>query len=441
MRTNISISENLEAIGSVLAEFLATNEVIYLKTKPEIIDFRKDFDGELVLMGAKESVSLFIPNGVFTSFVGMLTAGLFNTKKIILSWDIKRLFSYFYFRLTRSHHININCRVIDLKYGEAFLGVNDKAPETFKEAQRRALFIKDETCRRMHETIHVPLATRVLPKIETAGIRDVVDRKIRHSAYQIEGQVNGRLLCSKEFDGGISVHNMGSEEKQRFRPNQDHTFVVLDYKSHEVCVLQWLSKDERLARIISSGRDIYTTIYSLLYGQKCTDDKRQFIKDAFLPIVYGQQADSLATRLKVSQEEASTLIKKINTYFGTAMGWVQEYQDRVKEFPVVADHFGRTRHFGDKAWSVRNAIVQGPAAAVCLEKLISLYDRLSSHCEIVASIHDAYVLDVRQNELYDIVFYAIEVLQGPSTLAPGLPLRVDVKVGNDLDNLSTYTLK
>src|SRR6185503_18156205 len=129
--------------------------------------------------------------------------------------------------------------------------------------------VNNEFCWKVHQQIHIPLAVRVIPKIETSAFRDQVDRMYRYSFYEIEGQQNGRLRCFQAFDNSVLAHNLKPEDKVRFRPNQDSVFAVIDFKSLEAHVLQWLSKDERLGKIISSGRDIYTTIYSLLFGQKC----------------------------------------------------------------------------------------------------------------------------------------------------------------------------
>jgi DNA polymerase I-like protein with 3'-5' exonuclease and polymerase domains len=209
----------------------------------------------------------------------------------------------------------------------------------------------------------------------------------------------------------------------------------------EVYVLQWLSKDERLGKIISSGRDIYSTIYSLLYGRKCNKENRQLIKESFLPIVYGMQSESISDRLNINVSEAKELLKRINGFFSTAMDWVQDQQDKAKKSSVVCDYFERPRDYSDRSpLAVRNAVVQGPAAIVCMEKLISLFDKVFKQCEIVASIHDAYVLDIPCNLMYDVVYYATEVLQEPSVFMPGLKLTVDVNIGNDLENIVPFKI-
>lgn len=439
MRTKIvTITDSFHEIVSSLSEFLKNNQVIYVFFDQNISDFKQDYNGNIVLLGKKNSgIKIVLPEDYLSSFIGILTLGLFNGK-ILFTWDIKQLFSYFYFRLKRNHIIDVSSKIIDIKYGEAFLGIDGKRPDTFEDACSRAkLIARNEVLLKIHKDIHIPLAVKVLPKIETVGVADAEDRMLKYPCYQIEGQQNGRLKC---VGGTLMAHNLKREDRLKLRPKMDHKFAVFDFKSMEVYVLQWLSKDERLGKIISSGRDIYTTLYSLLYGRKCNKENRQLIKDSFLPIVYGMQADSLSERLKVNLDESKELLKRINGFFSTAMNWVQDQQNKTKESSIVCDYFQRPRDYTDRFWAVRNAVVQGPASIVCLEKLISLFDKVFNYCEIVANIHDAYVLDIPCNVLYDVVYYATEVLQAPSVFMPGLKLTIDVNVGDDLENINPFRI-
>lgn len=421
---------DLESLASALSEF--NDEAVFLRCDPEIIDFRKPYKGEIVLSGSKKEMRIKMPEERFSTFAGILSYAIFE-KKVIFSWDIKKLFSYFYHRLVRKHFI-MPFRLFDIKYGEFFCGIRSECPKSFSEAQGR-IKAALKGCWEIHQKIHIPLAVTVLPKIETLGIRDSGEKKIRYPIYEIEGQLNGRLGCSQTFPDSISVYTLQKEARQKLRPGQDSVFVVLDFKSTEAHVLQFLSKDERLGKIIESGRDIYSTIYSLLYGQKCTPKDRQFIKDSFLPIVYGMQATSLAERVGITQDEAAELILNINKYFSVAMGWVQNHQDRLKAGEKVADYFGRIREY-DKPWAIRNAVIQGPAAIVCQEKLIDLH----SVWEVAAAVHDGYYLDVPRSVLYETVFRAVEVLEKPSRLMPGFKLPVEIKVGENLEELNNYNL-
>lgn len=432
------ITDVFDDVANTLSDFLKANAIIFLKCEPEITDFRKPYTGNLSLIGPQGEVRVGLNPRHFSTLVGMLAYGLAG--KTIYTWDIKKLYSYFCHRWPRQRVPEIPARIVDVKYGEAFLGTYGSCPETFADAYRRAtMVLKNDACLSIHDQIHIPLATRVLPKIETAGMVDTLVRAIRHPVYDIEGQVHGRLTCRAVFPGGLLAHNIRPEERPNLKPTHaDNVFAVFDYKAMEVHVLWWLTKDERLGKIISSGRDIYSTIYSLLFGLKCTDQTRQFIKETFLPIIYGQQAKSLAEEFNIHREEAADLIAKVGRYFGTAVEWVQAKAECARRGEVVCDFFGRPRRYDDKHHVVRNAVVQGPAAVVCLEKLIALWDRVFGRCEVALTVHDAYILDTPAKSLRNVVVDALDVLESESVMCPGLRLPVKVGVGHDLANLSEF---
>lgn len=432
------ITDTFDDIANSLSEFLKANEVIFLKC--DITDFRKLYTGVLSLVGPRDVVGVDLNSKHFSTLVGILTYGLAG--KTLYTWDVKKLYSYICHRWPRQRVPGIEARVIDIKYGESFLGTGGSCPETFSDAHRRATAVaKNDACMRVHDQIYVPLATRVLPKIETAGVVDAAARAVRYPVYDIEGQVHGRLACRAVFPGGLLAHNIRPEERPNLRPTHaDNLFAVLDYRAMEVHVLWWLTRDERLGKIISSGRDIYSTIYSLLFGLKCTDQTRQFIKQTFLPIIYGQQAKSLAAEFNIQREDAADLIAKVGRYFGTAVEWVQTKAERARRGEVVCDFFGRPRRYDDKHHVVRNAVVQGPAAVVCLEKLIALWDRVFGRCEVALTVHDAYILDTPAKSLRNVIVDALDVLESESVMCPGLRLPVKVAVGRDLANLSEFKL-
>jgi hypothetical protein len=434
----LSVSAAFDDVAGILSGFMKKNTWMLLTCDPPIADFRKPYEGVICLKGNNgDGVRLRIPKENLASFVGILTECVFNKPgTYVYTWDIKKLFSYFYHRLNREYHISLGSSIIDLKYAEAFWGSTYGQPKEMFEVSDRVKRAPEGFWNKIHWPIHIPLATRVLPKIETAGITDKSYKGIRYSSYEIEGQVNGRLRCFNEFSNGILAHNLRPEDRENLRAARlDHQFVVLDFKAMEVCVLQSLSSDEKLGRIIDSGRDIYSTIYSLLYGFKCTDANRQFIKAVFLPIVYGLQEDSLVSRLGLSHAEARTLNKNIRKNFPQMMDWMDRVEAQARAGQKVYDYCGRGRHFSDKPWTARNASVQGPAAIVCMEKLISLYDAMRGLCEIVATIHDGYILDVPKQNLQEIVYRAEEILTSKSNQLPGVRLSVDIKEGSSLAEL------
>lgn len=401
-------------VSSALLDLIKEDNFIFLSLEPEINDFRQLYTGNIYLHGSKQTIS--IPAITPIMLAGFLNVLLDNAS--VLGWDIKKLYSYL------RYHFRTPNAMLDLKLAEAFKGIYLPCPKTWSEAKSRW----DATDKKIHQSIHVPLATKVIPILETTGWIDDVNKKLVYSSYEIEGQTHGRLSCHKSFDDCIIPHTLSPEDKQKYKLQDEKKFVLVDYKHMEVSVLQWLSGDKKLGAMIKSGKDLYSILFHYLFGKP---GDRQLIKDSFLPIVYGIREEALSQRLNIDKEKALWMIKEIEKAFPEAMNWAYEHQENAKKGPV-ADYFGRTRTH-EKPWVARNAVVQGPGAIVCLEKLIQVCDY-----DVVASIHDAYLFGIHQRELDWTIPKIVDILQEPSQMCPGLTLKVECKVGDRLSDMKGF---
>lgn len=433
--TVISLKSDILEISQHLNEFLKKRTTVFVDYEPNLQDFTTTREVWItVWWKKKEAIKFIVPKNRIGTFLGILSNTLFSANVLMITWDIKRLFSYFRYRWP--HQINFLSRIIDLKYSEAYMGIEGEKPTIWEEAMKRVgPFIDNKNWCKIHQRIHIPLATDVLPAIETVGLVDTEDRIKKYCYYDIEGQKNGRLSSYKAFEACFLPLNMHPEEKIKFSPGFEKKFMIFDYKHMEASVLQWLSGDEVLRQILCAGQDIYEAIYSIVSGgHPCnTPEKRQLIKNSFLPVVYGAQAKTLAEQLDISPKGAETLISKFYDSFPTAMTWVQEQQDRAKD-QKVADYFGRIRSY-DKPYIARNAVIQSVAAMICLDKLVVLYGRLKNYMQFIATIHDAYLGVVEDKYLDHVAKEGRLILEAPSDLAPGLRLKVDCKASPDLSQI------
>jgi hypothetical protein len=394
----------------------------------DLSDFTTVRPSTIIFYTRSSTIEIPVPHEDIKEFFGMLEY-MFAPERVILAWNIKEFFSYF--RFHSQSRFSIHSPIIDLKLCEAFTGRPGYAPKSYEEAAKRAaIVLKDDAVLKMNNWIYTPLATEVIPAIETHGLSNKETGQVEYSSYQIEGSINGRMTTIAPFDRCFTPHNMESAKKQKFSCGYEKKFVVLDYKHMEASVLSWLSKDPTLGEIINSGEDTYTAIYRIITGSRASNANRKWIKDIFLPIVYGQQANSLAARADVSVNGAQSLIDTIQNRFPVAMGWIEEKYQEVVKNGTIRDAFGRILNFEnrDSAWSARNAIVQAPSSTICIEKLIKLY-RYDS-LEIVASVHDAYVCAIDNIRAEAVMENAKDILESPSDFAPDVKLKVGIEVGD-----------
>lgn len=415
--------------------------VMYVRAEPETIDFTAGDTGKLIVLSAVGEIAIPLSNQNLTTVLGFLSSTVFSDEMTVIGWGIKGLFSFLKYHLQAPYCTT--CNILDLKVLESLCDKRDEAPKAFWDAMARLqAVVKDEQWPKLktfYKQVYKPLIEKVIPALETQGMLDQKNRVTLYSSYEVDGK-NGRLKCSQVFKSCFNPHSITPEDKERFRPRLlNDQFLLFDFRHMEVSVLQWLTQDEHLAEILALEHDPYRVIFKLVSHTDCdNDNKRDVCKSFFLPVVYGMGATTLAKELSLSQTTAETIIKRIYNLFPKALAWVQERQKETQINNVCYDVLGRRRYFNDRHYRVRDFVVQSPAAAVCLEKLVLLHDALGGYAALAAHIHDGYLITVNKAATRAVVDIGTEVLQGDSLLCPGLKLKVTCKLGRSLDALESY---
>lgn len=409
---------------------MALDGAAYLRTNLPIVDFTKPFQGVLEIYGKKKvlTIDLSTPNELAT--ISYLLTTILDDRVLIIGWNIKELITYLKFNLTNKATINFTAKVIDLRLIEVFSGQNLSAPESLAQAVKRMGAVYTAKNKIIANKIHTPLSMTVIPSMEMSGILDTELRKRVYPYYEIEKQVNGRLQSSKAFPLAIFSHGLTPSDKEKLKlRSEEEVFIYFDFKSMEVAVLQYLSQDQTLAKMLVG--DCYKNIWTALFNSNCeTPEQRKLIKECFLPIVFGLGITGIMEKTGCSQEAATALTKGLRSRFKKAFEYVDNYQ----EGHLVEDHFGRKRYFDDpKSYLIRNFVIQAPAAIICMEKLIDLYQVVGD--KLLLSIHDGYV--IRCNPKFDkpLIVQCKKVLESPSQLAPELKLSVDCGIGIRLNKM------
>ena len=422
-----------------LSEILESNRSVFLKTEPEVPDFTLGANFKFLICVPNKTLEIEASPSNIVSLIALFDATIFDKTQIdrIYAWNIKGLATYFY-AFTKKF-LNPENNLLDLKIIESFLGVKNNPPENFTECIHRVkAIVKNKSWQSLYKSIHMPLALRVLPSIETQSLLDEQSKKPVFPYYEIEGQINGRMNCFHKYAKSYLPHTMGPDVKKYLKPRgYGYRFLCSDFRHCEVTVLQWLSKDERLKEILESGADLHKQIYEIVTGDQCnSDNKRNLSKKMFLPVMYGCGPRGLAQNLSITEGVASELIGRIKQQFPIAWEWMQTKQESAKQGPVE-DFFGRSRLFNEKqSYLARNFSVQGVAATVCQEKIIALSKALdNAKAYIVFSVHDGFGLVCQikaARETYKLVKQVCEV---ESTLCPGLSMKSEIKFGAKLDQM------
>lgn len=430
---------NLYDTSLELADLLESNKTVFVRTEPEVLDFTDSVLSKVVVYGTKSKVELEITGRTAASILGLLDATIFDKELVsrVYFWNFKSFASYC------KHHIakfvTPTNNVIDLKPIEGFLGITKQAPESFSEAASRVgVVFQNKDWAAIYKSIHMPLMYWVLPSIETTALLNDTTRRSEYPYYEIEGQVYGRLNCSKKFSKSYLPHNMGPIDRKTMKPKgYGLRFVTADFRFCEVVMLQYLSGDQKLKEILDSGEDLHSRIYEIVTGDICnTDTKRKVSKRMFLPVVYGYGAAGLAKTLGVTETVGTELRNRIYKIFSTALDWAVEKQEEARR-GVIKDHFGRPRKFEpDKAYLARDFVVQAPAATFCQEKLIALWKALSgTESQLAFSVHDGYGIVCPVATAKDTYHIIKDTLETESKLCPGLKMKVEIKFGARLNDM------
>jgi DNA polymerase I-like protein with 3'-5' exonuclease and polymerase domains len=422
-------------IALQLDQLIQAGPTIFIKLEPEVVDFTRLEGFTLVCWSKSHEVKIDIDHENVMEVFSLVKTALFEDRRLsIIGWNLKNLFTYI---LSRTGCVvEYECKLLDLRLAECFIGVRERAPTTFSGmvARLKKLFADSSwhKFKVIHNNVYQPLLTKVIPSIETEGVFDTERRLFLFPYYEIEGQVGGRLSTQMAYAACFNPHSLSDEEKARLKPKfNDSLFLSFDYHFHEVCVLAWLSQDETLLGLVSEEGDFYRKLYTKLSGSDCSDARRSFCKDClFLPVVYGQSAKTLAERANIELSMAEKLIVRLKEIFPKLFAWVENYPS---EGRCYVDYIGRKRCFAEgEEYKYRNFIIQSPGAIFCLEKLVLLYDKLKGYGRLVAHIHDGFVVRVEDKQVETARSICINVLQGESHLFPGLKLSTNCKISKTL---------
>lgn len=425
----------MDNLSQGILSVLNSSDTVFLCIEPETIDFTKNEAFLLKIFGKKGVVEVQLNSNNLVSAIGIFKETLFCSGIKCIFWGAKNFFSTV-LRYTKKTLVP-ECNLIDLKVIEYYLGIRQDVPKSYLEATFRArvIFDKQNQWKSVYKKIHLPLIWDVLPSVENTGIVDSQQRKLLRAYYEIEGTVNGRLKCHLAFKDGFNPHTIGPEQREIFLPyGEDANFMCFDFKFMEVTVLQWLSGDENLKKILDSGKDFYKVIFKLLSGVDCENDKyRNFAKKVFLPVVFGMTVKGMMEATKISEIKAQKILDTLNKYFPSAMSFVQRHQHETE----ISDYLGRVRRFEfNSCTKARNFVIQSPSATICCEKLIALRKTLHKvNVPIGFYVHDGYTLYVKKDKINYIKKLTKDVLEKPSELMPGLMLKTKCKIGPTLNSL------
>ncbi|MEO6726977.1 MAG: DNA polymerase [Blastocatellia bacterium] len=263
-----------------------------------------------------------------------------------------------------------------------------------------------------------------------------------HPDFRQIGTPTGRITTSSP---SLQQIPHTPEYRSCFRAPAGRKLVVADYSQIEMRILADMANDEALLKAFRSGADLHRTTASQMLNIPLADispRQREGAKGLNYGLVYGMGAEGLASRIKVSVQEAQGMIDR---YFEAYSGVARFLHNAAES--AVRDRLSRTA--SGRMWKFsldtndrsqlaalrrvgKNAPIQGTASDIFKRAMRLLDDTLFGlDARIVNSIHDELVVECDAaiaQEVKEIVRH--EMIAGAKEFLPRVPVEVEVAISD-----------
>lgn len=284
------------------------------------------------------------------------------------------------------------------------------------------------------------------------------DGRMRFSV-NIAGTKSGRFSSSQTPWGtGLNSQNIPSRDPEspyNFRhlvlPDDDHNLIQVDLKQAEARVVAWLSREEAMERIFTTGGDIHTETANRIFGENIRKlpeaerkRKRYLGKKSVHSFNYGMQAQTFVDScldeadLVITLEEAESIRDGFFRGFSRIPLWHREIQMELKRSRSLKTTYGRMRSFHgtlneDIYREAYSFMPQAYVADTINESWIRLYENgleaLGAY--VIQQGHDSLVISTPKEKTNTVIFALKNAFDSVSFKIHGIDRKIpyDIAVG------------
>ena len=303
-----------------------------------------------------------------------------------------------------------------------------------------------------HPIASIILQYRTISKLRSSYTESLIDCADRassriHCHFNECVTATTRLSSSDPNLQNIPARSdLGRQIKRAFVPAKGYCFVSADYSQIELRVLASLSRDPVLVNAYQNDLDIHALTASELFDKKIDDvtkAERQIAKSINFGIVYGMGSQKLSREVHISKQEAKQFLEKFNQRFPVLAQWLDDNGIKARQTGVIHTVLGHRRIIdeflspnkmiqaaGDRI--AANSPIQGSASDIvkcAMLRLQSLLAQNDSKARIILQIHDELLLETPIDELEQTKAILIDAMTNACDI--GIPLKIDLKVGNN----------
>jgi DNA polymerase I len=276
-------------------------------------------------------------------------------------------------------------------------------------------------------------------------VNPVTDRI--HTSFNQLVAATGRLSSSNPNAQNIPVRTeLGRRIRAAFVPEAGWRFLAADYSQIELRILAHVSGEESLVEAFRRGEDIHARTASEVFGvalDAVTDEQRDIAKTTNFSVIYGVTAFGLSRGLDISTKQAQEFLDRFFARHPRVKAYLTRTVAEARERGFVTTLLGRRRYlpelrsgnpnlrgFGERM--ATNAPIQGTAADLVKIAMVRMAERLRAEglqSRMLLQVHDELLFEAPAAEVERLRTLTVEVME--SALPLDVPLKVDVKVGDD----------
>jgi DNA polymerase-1 len=310
-----------------------------------------------------------------------------------------------------------------------------------KKTAKGAPSVDEESLQKLkgeHPVVPMLLEYSEMQKLKSTyvdGLIPKLNNSRLHPSFHLHRTATGRLSSSNP-----NLQNIprSSSVRSLFVAPDGHKLLVADYDQIELRVMAMFSQDKQLIRIFKNEEDIHAGAAALLYKkpiEEVTSEERQIGKGVNFLTAYGGGPHKLSNTTGISVEEARHMIDQYYKQFSGLTEWKRQVIESGRKKGYVSTLYGRRRRLPDlnsddeftRSRAERqavNAVVQGSAADLCKEAMVSISGLLMGiDAQLLVQVHDELVVSVNEDIIEDLTPKFMETM-GHGRVIDSVPLVV-----------------
>jgi DNA polymerase I len=299
-----------------------------------------------------------------------------------------------------------------------------------------------------------PVLEHLLHHRDVAKLKSIVDSLIPmadedgriHTTFNQMIAATGRLSSTDPNLQNIPIRTeTGRRIREGFVVGAGYeTLLTADYSQIELRIMADLSGDAALVAAFESGHDFHAATASRVFGVDASDvtpEQRAKIKAMNYGLAYGLSAFGLSNQLRISVEEARSLMDDYFKEFGGVRDYLQSIVAQARLDGYTSTIMGRRRYLPDLTSDNRqrremaermalNAPIQGSAADVIKVAMLRVSSALKSaglKSRMLLQVHDELIFESAPGEL-DALTSLVKAEMGAATDLR-IPLEVSTGTG------------